>query len=364
MMMNQWILLVICKNNAVTTPSRSSPSSLIAMSSEQAQQPPHDVPDMPASLKVMTVGKKPRFHFKFKLYDEHYDLIDQTHTYVYPFLHDENNEDWLLLTLLIEQQPFKASHGEIRAIWNDFAEIARSSESFDGTKPLENVRTKMIRQRYEDYMALSKIWGKDPNFSDSITVYSMSDSSGSGTSSTEMKAPLHGKYCVRDQIKNMTFELFDEVGALEAKQEATKLQEERNVELERKGTVELKQAALGKIKDFLPEMHVGTRKGTSPGCSKHLGHSHQALDDLTNMENSMAVLVEVEKKKVEWKAMHEKRKLLEAQNKSKELELQEKRLKMEEEKLKKDKEAQAILAHALANQMNQKGINDVAKDKA
>jgi hypothetical protein len=37
---------------------------------------------------------------------------------------------------------------------------------------------------------------------------------------------------------------------------------------------------------------------------------------------------------------------------------------MEEEKLKKDKEAQAILAHALANQMNQKDINDVAKDKA
>jgi hypothetical protein len=30
------------------------------------------------------------------------------------------------------------------------------------------------------------------------------------------------------------------------------------------------------------------------------------------MENSMAVLVEVEKKKVEWKAMHKKRKLLEA----------------------------------------------------
>ena len=175
------------------------------------------------------------------------------------------------------------------------------------------------------------------------------------------------------------FGLFDEVGAMHAEQEAAKLHEARNAELERKGTVELKQVALGKIEDprFLSQTPIGTKEGTaatSTGWSKHQGHSRQSLDDLTNMETSMAVVAEAEKKKVKWKAMHEKRKLLEAENKSKELELQEKRLKMEEEKLKKDKQAQTMqgqlmtevagLARVLADQMNQMGVNNAEKDTA
>jgi hypothetical protein len=196
-----------------------------------------------------------------------------------------------------------------------------------------------------------------------------------------MKTPLRGSYSVKDQIKNMVFELCDEVGAMQAEQEAAKLDQVRHAEMESKATVELKQAALGKIKDapFLSQTPISTKKGkaaTITGRSKHQGYSRQTLDDLTNMENSMAVVAEAEMKKVEWKAMREKRKLLEAENKSKELELQEKRLKMEEDKLKKDNEAQTMqgelmmevtgLARVLANQMNRMGIDNsnTKKDKA
>jgi hypothetical protein len=166
---------------------------------------------------------------------------------------------------------------------------------------------------------------------------------------------------------------------MQAEQDAAKQDEARCAEMEGKASVELKQAALGKIKDapFLSQTPIGTKKGkaaTSTGQSKHQGYSRHTLDDLTNMENSMAVVAEAEKKKVEWKAIQEKRKLLEAENKSKELELQEKRLKMEEDKLKKDNEAQTMqgqlmtevtgLARVLANQMNRTGVNNTEKDKA
>jgi hypothetical protein len=348
------------------------------MSSEQADQPPHDVPEISASPPAKPAWKNSRFRFKFKLREEHLDFIEHTHKYSYPFLDDENNEDWLLLSLLNEHQPFKALHGEKGAIWDEFVETVHLSQSFDGTEPLANVRTDMIRQRFKKYIRLCEIWQNDPDFSDSLTDYSSSDSSASETP-REKKAPLRGQYSVKDQIKNMVLGLFDEVGTWQAEQEAAKLHEARNAELERKGTVELKQATLGKIKgyQFLSQIPIGTKKGpaaTSTGCSKHQGHSRETLDDLTNMENSMAVVAEAEKKKVEWKAMHEKRKLLEAENKSKELELQEKRLKMEEEKLKKDREAQFMqgqlmmevtgLTHVLANQKKQKGVNNVENDKA
>jgi hypothetical protein len=329
--------IVVGKNSALSLTAKTTPL-LIVMSSEQAEQPPHDVPETSASLPVKPAWKKSRFRFKFKLYEEHFDFIEHTHKYSYPFLDDENNEDWLILSLLNEHQPFKALHGEKSAIWDEFAEMVRLSKSFDGMEPLANVRTDMIRQqRFNQYIGLCEIWQNDPDFSDSLTDYGTSDSSASETP-REMKAPLRGAYSVKDQIRNMVFGLFDEVGAMHAEQEAAKLHEARNAELERKGTVELKQAALGKIEDprFLSQTPIGTKKGTaatSTGWSKHQGHSRQSLDDLTNMENSMAVVAEAEKKKVEWKAMHEKRKLLEAENKSKELELREKWLKMEEEKL-------------------------------
>jgi hypothetical protein len=140
--------------------------------------------------------------------------------------------------LLNEHQPFKALHGEKGAIWDEFAEMVRLSQSVDGTKPLANVRTDMIRQRFKEYIGLCEIWQNDPDFSDSLTDCSTSYSLANETLPREMKTPLRGAYSVKDQIKNMVFELCDEVGAMQAEQDAAKQDEAKCAEMESKASVD------------------------------------------------------------------------------------------------------------------------------
>jgi hypothetical protein len=232
-----------------------------------------------AAAAATAAAVKSKFKFEYKLKAEVYDVVSKSHTIVYPFLSDNNVQDYILSTLLLVHAPYKATHGHMANVWKEFTAIANAEQAPDGTIPLFGIKTATIRARLAGYRELVLYWiakngtGLDNDKGDEVSY----NDNGLGTLG-------HGKK-IRDAIEGICEDILND-GKIKAR--------EKEEELE---------------KEYVERGQV---------------------TEITNVTRNLQMIQE---SKQAVKIEHEKRKLIEAKNEEKRLENDAKRLEIEEKRL-------------------------------